>query len=105
MRNYRIIVNYEIRSGLEEKAIHFIETEVYKMAKDCGCHDLELWLDEDSSLHLIGTGLWDSLKAIERFDDLLLSKRELFLKYFTDIPSRQSFKILKKEIKNTRKAA
>ena len=44
--NYRAIVHYHFKEGMEEKGIQFLENELVKKGRELGCHYIELWQNE-----------------------------------------------------------
>lgn len=91
--DYRAIVHYHLKKGMEGKALKFLENELLKKAKELGCHDIELLQDDKDPLHFIGTGLWNSLNEAKKFQSIWDQKEKEFNEFCTSKPQREFFKI------------
>lgn len=92
--NYRAIVTYHFKKGMEEKAIQFLEKELIQKAKELGGHYLELWQNEKSPSIVEGIGIWTNLEDAKAFQSKWEKwEKELVSKYCERAPEREFCKL------------
>lgn len=105
MANYRAIIHYHFKKGMEDKGIKFLENELIKKAQEYGCHGIELWQNEKNPSTLVGIGHWNSLQEARNFQAHWDSKEREFMHYCTTKPEREFYKIKSTYSEKVRKAA
>lgn len=104
--NYRAIVHYHLKKGMEEKGLRFLENELVKKGPELGCHYLELWQNEKDSSIIEGVAMWNTLDEAKKFQTLWSSKEKEFIHLFcTETPKREFCKLRHSYIEKARKAA
>lgn len=93
MSNYRAIVHYHFKKGMEEKGIKFLERELLSKAQEFGCHGLELWQDERDPTFLVGIGAWNSIDDARRFQSHWDEKEKELIEFCESAPKREFLKI------------
>jgi hypothetical protein len=91
--NYRAIVHYRFKPGMEQKAIEFIKNELFKQAEKDGCKDIEILADERHEGHWVGTGVWNSIDEARNFQSHWNVKEKELQKYCTEAPKREIYRI------------
>ncbi|PIS00927.1 MAG: hypothetical protein COT84_05045 [Chlamydiae bacterium CG10_big_fil_rev_8_21_14_0_10_35_9] len=106
MATYKVVNHYHFKKGMEKKGEKFIEDELLKAAKKCGCHDIEFGQDKDDNGHFIGMGTWDSLKDLENFHKEWKVNEQELMKMCEHRPHRDVLEIkLSTEKKPKKRAA
>ena len=105
MANYRAIVHYHFKKGMEEQAIKFIEKELVKKAQKLGCHFIELLQNEKDHSKFIGIGTWNDIEDARRFQSLWEEKEKELMHFCVNEPEREFFTIRASFQEKTRKAA
>lgn len=105
MANYRALVHYHFKKGMEEKGIKFLENELLKKAQEYGCHNIELLQNGHDSSYLIGVGLWHSLEEARKFQAVWDSKEKELIQFCTNRPKREFFKVRSVFTEKSKKAA
>ena len=104
--NYRAIVHYHFKKGMEETGLNFLETELIKKGQEYGSHYIELWQNEKNPSIVEGIGIWDDIDDARRFQSKWESKeKELISKYCEAEPKKEFFKLRSTYIQKPRKAA
>lgn len=105
--NYRVIVHYHLKKGMEEQGIQFLENELIKKGQEFGCHYLEIWQNEKDPSIVEGVAVWNDLEDARRFQSKWENKeKELVDKFCTDKPTREFCKIRSTYVeKQSKKAA
>jgi hypothetical protein len=105
MHQYRVIVHYHFKNGMEKEAIRFLEEELLKIAKECKCHDIEVWYNEKNPMHTIGMALWDNLEDARKFQAKWEFKEKELMKYCSAPFHKEIFKVSSDFAKRFGKAA
>lgn len=105
MANYRAIVHYHFKKGMEEKGLKFLETELIKKAQEYGCHGIELWQSEKDHTKLVGIGHWNNIEEARKFQAHWDSKERELMQYCINRPEREFYKIKSTYAEKARKAA
>lgn len=104
--NYRAIVHYQFKKGMEEQGIKFLDHELVKKGQEYGCHYIEIWQNERDHSIVEGVAIWEDLKDAKRFQSLWEEKeKELIRRFCKDEPSREFCKIRATYMGKSRKAA
>ena len=93
MGNYKAIVHYHFKEGMEDKGIEFLESELLKKADSLGCHHIELLHSENNPCYLLGIASWNDIQDARRFQAKWAIKERELLRYCTGSPKREFFKI------------
>ena len=92
--NYRVIVYYQFKHGMEEQGIHFLERELVHKGKDYGCHYIEIWQNEKDPSHVEGIAVWRNIEDARKFQAKWEKKEnELISHYCVRAPKREFCKI------------
>ncbi len=102
---YRAFVHYHFKKGMEEEGLKFLNNELLKHAKDYGCHGIELLYNEREPSEVLGIGLWNSLEEAKSFQSLWDKKEKELVRYCTNVPKREFFKIEASYLEKSKKAA
>jgi len=102
--NYRAIVHYRFKPGMEEKGVEFLKNEMLKLAEKDGCKDIELLADERHPGHWVGTGIWNSVDEARKFQSHWDAKEKELQKFCIEAPKREIFKI-ERQLGKAKKAA
>lgn len=105
MPNYRAIVHYHFKKGMEEKGIKFLENELLKKAQSFGCHGIELMQNEKDPCIIIGIGFWNSLEEAKNFQSHWQDKEQELLQYCSKRPEREFLKVRSTFLEKIKKAA
>lgn len=105
MHMYRAIVHYHFKKGQEKEGMRFLEDELAKAAKAAGSGELEVWYSERESEHVIGMGIWNSLDDARRFQSTWESKEKELMKFCTEKPHREVYRVCDSFAKKYGKAA
>ena len=105
MSKYRAVVHYRFKEGMEEKGIHFLENELIKKADTFVCHSIEILHSEDDPTYVLGIALWNDIQDARRFQAKWANKEHELVKYCTDSPKREFFKIVSTFTEKQKKAA
>jgi hypothetical protein len=106
MSKYRAIVHYRLKEGMEEKGLHFLETELVRKADSYGCHEIEILHSEEDPTYVIGIALWNDIQDARRFQAKWATKEhELVRTCCTSTPRREFYRITSIFTEKTRKAA
>lgn len=105
MSTYRAVVHYEFKKGMEEEGIKFLERELVKKAQNYGCHEIELLHSEKNPCHLIGIATWKNIEEAKKFQATWDAKEKEILRYCTDVPKREFFKMRSTYTEKAKKAA
>lgn len=104
--NYRAIVHYHFKRGMEEQGIRFLENELVKKAQEYGCHYVEIWQNEKDHTIVEGVAVWHDIEDARRFQSKWKNKeQELVRKFCEDSPEREFCKIRSIFVEKARKAA
>lgn len=105
MSKYKAVVHYRFKEGMEEKGLHFLENELLKKADFYGCHSIELLHSEDDPTLLLGIALWNDIQDARRFQAKWATKEQEIVRYCTQSPKREFFKIVSSFTERQKKAA
>jgi hypothetical protein len=104
--NYRVIVHYHFKEGMEEQGIKFLERELIKKGQELGCHYIELWQNDRDASIIEGVAVWNNIEDARRFQSRWEKKeKELIDKYCTGMPEREFCKLRSTYMEKPRKAA
>jgi hypothetical protein len=93
MHNYRAIVQYHFKKGMEAEGIRFLENELIKKAKEYGCHTIELCHCERDPTLLIGIASWDNLEEAKRFQSTWGAKEREIMRFCSAAPHHEFFRL------------
>lgn len=105
MQEYRAIVHYYFKKGMEREGIKFLETEMCKKAKELGCHDIEMMQNELDPTHWVGTGIWKDVATAKKFQAYWNSIESHLMKFSSRKPERSFWKIEQRFMEKLKKAA
>ena len=105
MGNFRAVVQYHFKKGMEEQGIHFLENELLKKASSYGCHHIELLQDSKDHSYFIGIAEWNSLEEAKKFQMHFASKEKELLRFCIKEPTRHFCMLRNQYIEKSRKAA
>lgn len=105
MANYKAIVQYHFKKGMEEQGLKFLDKELIKKAQEYGCHGIELCQNEKDHTYLVGIALWNDIEDARRFQSLWDSKERELLRFCTSTPKREFFRVRDTYTEKMRKAA
>lgn len=104
--NYRVIVHYQFKQGMEEQGIRFLERELVHKGRELGCHYIELWQNEKDPTHVEGIAVWKNIEDARRFQAKWEKKeKELVAHYCVKNPRREFCKIRSTYSEAMKKAA
>ena len=104
--NYRVIVHYHFKKGMEEQGIKFLENELFKKGQEFGCHHIELWQNERDKCIVEGVAIWNDLEDAKRFQSRWeLKEKEMVNKFCIQTPTREFCKLRTSYSEKMRKAA
>ncbi len=104
--NYRVLVHYQFKEGMEEQAIRFLEKELIAKGREYGCHYIELWQNERDPTILEGVAAWNDLQDAQRFQAQWEKKEEQFIHQFcAERPTREFCKLRSIYMEKAKKAA
>src|ERR1700733_4136610 len=93
MDKYRAVVNYRFKSGMEHKALKFLEDELIRKGDSYGCHNIEILQSELDPTHVLGVALWNDIQDARRFQARWAAKERELVKMCSETPKREFFKI------------
>lgn len=93
MSNYRAVIHYKLKKGMEQEAIRFMEKELIQQAENMGCHHIEIVQNEQDPTSLMGIALWNDLEDARNFQSQWEGKEKEFMKFCTSGPRREFCKI------------
>jgi hypothetical protein len=105
MGNYRAMVHYSFKKGMETEGLEFLENELVKKAKSYGCHFIELWQNEKDPHSVVGVAIWNNLEDARRFQHLWQEKEEELMKFSSESPQREFFVLYSTYTEKAKKAA
>ena len=105
MPNYRAIVNYQFKSGMENKGMTFLQNELVKKAQSMGCHNIELCQSETDHCHVVGIATWNSIDEARDFQAVWQTKEHELAKLCAVAPKREFFIIAATFAEKARRAA
>lgn len=105
MSQYRSIVYYHFKKGMEEQGMKYFEKEFLNKAEEYGCHGIEMWRNEADHSYVVGIGAWNSMDDVRRFQDVWDVKEKELLRFCTKTPKRELFKTNSRMEERSRKAA
>lgn len=105
MTQYRAIVHYHLKKGMEEQAFRFLESELMKKAAEWGCHHIEILQNDQDPTSFIGIALWHSIEDARKFQAHWEKKEKEFQRFCTSEPRREFCKIRSNFQEKMRKAA
>lgn len=103
--NYRVLVHYHVKPGMENHIMTITENELLKTAQEQGFHQAEFWQDEMSPSHFILSGTWETLEAAQNFRSIWESKRPELMKHCSNEPYREIYRVAKCYPEKSKKAA
>ena len=104
--NYRALVRFHFKPGMEEQGLMFLENELVKKGKEFNCHYIELWQNEKDKTWVDGIAVWNDLEDAKRFQALWEKKeKEMVAKFCQEEPKREFCKLRSIYIEKARKAA
>lgn len=92
MANYRAIVHFYCKKGMEDKCIKFLDTELVKKAKTYGAHSIEIWTDELDHSHVIGVAVWNDIEEARGFQSKWEAKEKQLSQYCAKPPHHEFYK-------------
>jgi hypothetical protein len=93
MANYRALIHYKFKKGMEERGIKFLESELLMKATKYGCHQIEILQNELDPTNVIGVGLWHSIEEARKFQSVWEHKEKELLTFCTGSPKREFLKV------------
>lgn len=105
MGNYRALVHYSFKKGMEAQGIKYLESELIKKAQDYGCHFIELWQNEKNPNIVVGVATWNSLDDARHFQSKWIEKEKELMKYSSEPPKREFFLLKSTFAEKGKKAA
>ncbi|MGC1878888.1 MAG: hypothetical protein WA347_04750 [Rhabdochlamydiaceae bacterium] len=105
MGNYRALVHYTFKKGMETQGLNFLENELVKKAQNYGCHFIELWHNEKETSHVVGVAIWNSLEEARNFQSHWQEKEKELTKFCTEPPKREFFHLKSTYAEKAKKAA
>lgn len=105
MGNYRAVVHYHFKKGMEEQALKFFENELIKKAQNYKCHLIELLQNEKDHSQFVGIAIWNDIEDARRFQELWKSKEKELMRFCVNEPKREFFKLRTHYQEKMRKAA
>lgn len=105
MANFRAIVHYNLKKGMEEKGLKFLENELIKHANEFGCHSIEILQSQRDPMNIVGIATWNSLEDAREFQGMWAEKEQELIYFCTSSPKREFFKIRNSYQEKMRKAA
>ncbi len=105
MGNYRAMVHYTFKKGMEAQGLKFLENELVKNAQKFGCHYIELWQNDRDPASVVGVAMWNDIEDARRFQKLWESKEREMMKFSSEAPRREFFMIRITYIEKGKKAA
>lgn len=105
MGNYRAIVHYHFKKGMEEQGMKFIENELIKKAQGFGCHYVELLQNEKDPTLVVGIATWNDIEDARKFQSLWKTKEKELMRFCSNKPQREFFKIRNNFQEKTRRVA
>ncbi len=105
MSNYRAVVHYTFKKGMEEEGLKFLENELVKKGAQYGCHGIELLQNGKDSTTVIGIGYWNDIEEARKFQSAWDKKEKELAKYCTSAPKREFYKIRCNYMEKARKIA
>ncbi len=105
MGNYRALVHYTFKEGMEAQGLKFLENELIKKAQDYGCHFVELWHNEKHPTIVVGVATWNNLEDARRFQGKWEQKEKEMMKFCEGEPKREFFVLKSTFAERGKKAA
>lgn len=105
MANFRAIVHFKFKKGMEQQGLKFLENELIKKAQEYGCHGIEFWQNGRHSTEIIGIGYWNSIEEARTFQSHWEAKEREFLRYCEEKPHREFYKVCSTYAEKQRRAA
>jgi len=105
MGNYRALVHYTFKKGMESEGFKFLENELVKKAQNYGCHFIELWQNERDPSVVIGVAIWNDLEDARRFQSQWEEKEKDLMKFSYEPPRREFFALKSSFVEKGKKAA
>lgn len=105
MSNYKALVHYHFKKGMEEQGIKFLERELVKKAHQYGCHGIDLLQSEKDPTLLIGVGYWNTIEEARQFQAIWVVKEKELLKFCVDRPVREFYRLRNHFEEKLKKAA
>jgi len=105
MGNYRAIVHYSFKKGMEAQGLKFLEEELVKKAQNYGCHFIELWQNERDPSIVVGVAIWNDLEDARRFQSKWQEKEQELMQFCTESPKREFFVLKTTYVEKGKKAA
>lgn len=105
MGNYRAIVHYHFKKGMEEQGIRFLQNELIKNAERYGCHGIELLQDEKDHTLLVGIATWNDISDARRFQSSWAHKENELMRFCSETPKRHFYKVRSTYSEKMRRAA
>lgn len=93
MQNYRAVVHYHFKKGMEEQGLKFLVNELVNKAPQYGCHHIELLQDHKDHCNLIGIATWNDIEDARRFQLMWTKKEKEMLHFCTNPPKREFCKL------------
>ena len=105
MGDYRSIVHYKFKKGMETKGLELLKRELIDKAKAYGCHSIELLQNDKNPSTIVGIAIWNSLDDARRFQTLWQEKEKELSKLCTESPIREFFKCTSHYLEGAKKVA
>lgn len=105
MGNYRALVHYTFKKGMEAQGYQFLENELVKKAPSYGCHFIELWQNERDPSIVIGVAIWNDLEDARRFQKQWEGKEKELMKFSSEAPKREFYMLKSTFAEKGKKAA
>jgi hypothetical protein len=105
MGNYRGMVHYTFKKGMEAQGFKILESELIKKAQSYGFHFIELWQNERDPCHVVGIAIWNNLEEARRFQDLWEEKEKELTKLCSEPPKREFLSLKSSYVEKGKKAA
>jgi hypothetical protein len=103
--NYRALVHYTFKKGMEAQGLKYLETELVKKAQDYGCHFIELWQNDKDPSTVVGVATWNSLDDARSFQSRWEAKEKELMKFSSQAPKREFFLLKSTYAERAKKAA
>ncbi len=105
MGNYRALVHYTFKKGMEAQGLKFLEDELLKKAQTYRCHFIELWQNERDPTIVVGVAIWNDLEDARRFQKQWEEKEKELMKFSAEAPKREFFMLKSNFTEKAKKAA
>lgn len=85
MNNYRSIVHYYFKPGMEDKGLHYLENELGKRGGEYGYHMIYFLQNEREKGHIMAYAEWNSIEEARKFQSRF-EKKEMEMHHMWQRP-------------------